>query len=185
MKLSWYTWPSRALYGSDTDCALMVMPRSRSIGFESSTCASISRASSPPQIWMIRSASVDLPWSTCAMIEKLRICCIWGGVMPSGAVNEALSHTRRARPGITGSRPRPGPAAPVRRAGQHARSGHHEGDQAGALRVADQQADAIAALEAAYGGFEFLDAGHRGLADLQDDVARLQACLPRRNAGHA
>ena len=34
----------------------MVMPRSRSIGLESSTCASISRASRPPQSWMMRSA---------------------------------------------------------------------------------------------------------------------------------
>ena len=67
-----------AVYGSETDCALMVMPRSRSIGFESSTCASISRASRPPQSWMMRSASVDLPWSTWAMMEKLRMCCMRG-----------------------------------------------------------------------------------------------------------
>src|SRR5882757_55153 len=26
---------------------------------------------------MSRSAKVDFPWSMCAMIEKLRICCIW------------------------------------------------------------------------------------------------------------
>jgi hypothetical protein len=25
---------------------------------------------------MMRSASVDLPWSTWAMMEKLRMCCI-------------------------------------------------------------------------------------------------------------
>src|SRR6478672_7978928 len=65
----------------------MVMPRSRSIGFESSTCASISRSCRPPQSWMMRSAKVDLPWSIWAMIEKLRMnriesCCmetrLWG-----------------------------------------------------------------------------------------------------------
>ena len=30
----------------------------------------VSRSASPPQRWMMRSASVDLPWSMCAMIEK-------------------------------------------------------------------------------------------------------------------
>ena len=54
------------------------MPRSRSRSIESSTCSCISRASRPPQVWISRSASVDLPWSTCAMIEKLRICCCIG-----------------------------------------------------------------------------------------------------------
>ena len=69
----------------------MVMPRSRSIGFESSTCASISRASRPPQSWMMRSASVDLPWSTWAMMEKLRMCCMRGGACRRlGKVNAAI-----------------------------------------------------------------------------------------------
>src|SRR5690606_15649313 len=49
------------------------MPRSRSRSIESSTCDSISRSESAPQSWMNRSARVDLPWSTCAMIEKFRI----------------------------------------------------------------------------------------------------------------
>src|SRR6266478_3975193 len=49
------------------------MPRSRSISIVSSTCSRISRASSPPQVWISRSASVDLPWSIWAMIAKLRI----------------------------------------------------------------------------------------------------------------
>src|SRR5437762_2535042 len=52
------------------------MPRSRSISIVSSTCSRISRASSPPQVWISRSASVDLPWSICAMIAKLRIWLI-------------------------------------------------------------------------------------------------------------
>src|SRR6188474_1479340 len=51
----------------------MVMPRSRSRSIESSTCSAISRSARPPQIWMKRSASVDLPWSMWAMIEKLRM----------------------------------------------------------------------------------------------------------------
>src|SRR5438477_13218202 len=49
------------------------MPRSRSNSILSSTCSRISRASSPPQAWISRSARVDLPWSICAMIAKLRI----------------------------------------------------------------------------------------------------------------
>src|SRR3990170_546390 len=51
----------------------MVMPRSRSSSMESSTCSFISRAVSPPQCWISRSASVDLPWSIWAMMAKLRI----------------------------------------------------------------------------------------------------------------
>src|SRR5687767_12203241 len=51
----------------------MVMPRSRSRSMVSSTCSAISRSASPPHIWMKRSASVDLPWSMCAMMEKLRM----------------------------------------------------------------------------------------------------------------
>src|SRR5271156_5726314 len=49
------------------------MPRSRSRSIESSSCARIAREST---VWVssrIRSASVDLPWSMWAMIEKLRI----------------------------------------------------------------------------------------------------------------
>src|SRR5258706_5461433 len=51
----------------------MVMPRSRSSSIESSTWSCISRSATPPQSWMKQSASVDLPWSMCAMMEKLRI----------------------------------------------------------------------------------------------------------------
>src|SRR5712692_1557087 len=49
------------------------MPRSRSSSMLSSTCSRISRASSPPQAWISRSARVDLPWSIWAMIAKLRM----------------------------------------------------------------------------------------------------------------
>src|SRR5262249_7268464 len=51
----------------------MVMPRSRSMSMESSTCSTISRSASAPVSWISRSARVDLPWSICAMIAKLRI----------------------------------------------------------------------------------------------------------------
>src|SRR4051812_10834091 len=68
--------PLRARYSSAAVCALIVMPRSRSRSIESSTCSAISRSASPPHIWMKRSASVDLPWSMCAMMEKLRIL-VW------------------------------------------------------------------------------------------------------------
>src|SRR5262249_3157925 len=49
------------------------MPRSRSMSMESSTCSTISRSARPPVAWISRSASVDLPWSICAMITKLRM----------------------------------------------------------------------------------------------------------------
>src|SRR3954454_1109974 len=50
------------------------MPRSRSRSMESSTWARIERASTVLVISRMRSASVDLPWSMWAMIEKLRMC---------------------------------------------------------------------------------------------------------------
>src|SRR5579871_5034139 len=60
------------------------MPRSRSRSMESRTCSCISRSCRPPQSWINRSASVDLPWSTCAMIEKLRMRCITELGCPGG-----------------------------------------------------------------------------------------------------
>src|SRR3954453_9095806 len=55
------------------------MPRSRSRSIESSTCSRIWRASTVWVISRMRSASVDLPWSMWAMIEKLRMrdCTMW------------------------------------------------------------------------------------------------------------
>jgi membrane-bound lytic murein transglycosylase D len=53
--------------------ALMVMPRSRSRSMASSTWACISRAVRLPVSSSRRSESVDLPWSMCAMIAKLRL----------------------------------------------------------------------------------------------------------------
>ncbi len=34
----------------------------------------MSRSETAPVIWSMRSASVDLPWSMWAMMQKLRIC---------------------------------------------------------------------------------------------------------------
>ena len=51
----------------------MVMPRSRSMSMVSRSCASMSRSATVPVREMRVSAKVDLPWSMCAMIEKLRM----------------------------------------------------------------------------------------------------------------
>src|SRR3954453_14549888 len=64
------SWP---VHETRTACALIVMPRSRSRSIESSSCSRISRAETASVISRMRSASVDLPWSMWAMIEKLRI----------------------------------------------------------------------------------------------------------------
>ena len=50
----------------------MVIPRSRSMSIESSSCASMSLVATVFVINSSVSASVDLPWSMCAMMEKLR-----------------------------------------------------------------------------------------------------------------
>src|SRR5207302_3039552 len=64
----------------------MVMPRSRSISMESSTCSlpAISRSVRPPVIWIRRSASVDLPWSIWATMAKLRMLVMGAVVMGRG-----------------------------------------------------------------------------------------------------
>src|SRR5205085_2510350 len=64
----------------------MVMPRSRSMSMESSTCSlpAISRSVSPPVIWIRRSASVDLPWSIWATMAKLRMLEMGAVVMGRG-----------------------------------------------------------------------------------------------------
>ena len=55
---------------------LMGVGGSRSRSMLSKTCSLISRAVKPPQVWIRRSASVLLPWSMCAIMEKLRILSI-------------------------------------------------------------------------------------------------------------
>ena len=61
-----------AVYSRRTARALMVMPFSRSRSIESSTWLVIWRASMVCVSSRMRSASVDLPWSTWAMMVKLR-----------------------------------------------------------------------------------------------------------------
>src|SRR5271154_5383899 len=51
----------------------MVMPRSRSMSMESRYWARMRRGSTAPVISRMRSERVDLPWSMCAIIERLRI----------------------------------------------------------------------------------------------------------------
>src|SRR5262249_32261869 len=70
----------------------MVMPRPRSMSMESSTCSlpAISRSDSPPVIWIRRSASVDLPWSIWATMEKLRMLEMGTVVMGGGIAFRAL-----------------------------------------------------------------------------------------------
>ena len=53
--------------------SLIVIPRSRSSSIVSRCCSCKSRSETTPVRAMMRSASVDLPWSTCAMMQKLRI----------------------------------------------------------------------------------------------------------------
>src|SRR5262245_48419671 len=67
----------------------MVMPRSFSISIVSRTCSVISRSARPPVIWMMRSASVDLPWSMWAMMEKFLI--LFRGVMARAFSRVALN----------------------------------------------------------------------------------------------
>ena len=74
IRLSSYVFPSLAVYGSVTVFALIVIPRSRSRSMESRIWSRNSRSSTAPQRWMSRSASVDLPWSMWAMMQKLRMC---------------------------------------------------------------------------------------------------------------
>ena len=65
--------PVGPVQGRRTACDLMVMPRSRSMSMRSRYWARISRWSTTPVACNMRSASVDLPWSMWAMMQKLRI----------------------------------------------------------------------------------------------------------------
>ena len=71
-----------------TFCDLMVMPRSRSMSIRSRYCARICRPSTTPVSCSMRSASVDLPWSMWAMMQKLRMRA--GSVRPT-VVGEAVT----------------------------------------------------------------------------------------------
>src|SRR5690242_13985833 len=168
----------------------MVMPRSRSIGLESSTWASISRSARPPQIWMMRSASVDLPWSMCAMMEKLRISSMGYAVSlhrqaetpaacpRDGGTNPALSHG-------TPSRLRPGghPRAAAGTGGSLA-VGHRDADETALLAAAHQQQHRAARLDVLGCRTEVGHAADGVLVHPQNHVARAKACLRGGFAGN-
>src|SRR5690606_1203841 len=151
----------------------MVMPRSRSIGLLSSTWASISRAVRPPQSWMMRSARVDLPWSTWAMMEKLRMFRIWSG---AGGVPGVLGQTRDYR---------------MRRSTLGCRlfvHGHR--DELDVAAAVEQQHHRGAGLHVAQGAVELGRGADGGAADAQHHVAGTQAGAAGRLAldpgdGHA
>src|SRR5213593_234114 len=94
----------------------MVMPRSRSSSMSSRNCSDISRAETAPVRSSRRSASVDFPWSMCAMIEKLRM----RGVSRTGRMygrrgcraTDAPSTLRDPRSGAARPRPEPLDGAP-------------------------------------------------------------------------
>ena len=79
---------SATVHGIRTAWVLMVMPRSRSMSIRSRYCARIARPSTTPVSCSIRSASVDLPWSMWAMMQKLRR--IAGSVRPAGGTDGAV-----------------------------------------------------------------------------------------------
>src|SRR5262249_46374803 len=57
----------------------------RSRSMSSRNCDDISRFDTVPVRSSRRSARVDLPWSMCAMIEKLRMCAVSRGGLPGPA----------------------------------------------------------------------------------------------------
>src|SRR4051795_2684421 len=65
--------PLRGVQGSRTFCALIVIPRSRSMSMRTRYWARMLRPSTMPVTSSIRSASVDLPWSMWAMMQKFRM----------------------------------------------------------------------------------------------------------------
>jgi hypothetical protein len=86
IRLSWYSSPSGPVCNIRPVCSLTVMPRSRSMSMSSSSCARLSRSGNVPVHSMSRSASVDLPWSMWAMMQKSRI-------RATGVVASALPST--------------------------------------------------------------------------------------------
>src|ERR1017187_2105944 len=81
-----------------TALSLIVMPRSRSRSSVSSTCSFISRFCSMPVASIRRSASVDLPWSMWATMQKLRMrsSCTASGF--GRTANQSLSIAARSAP---------------------------------------------------------------------------------------
>src|SRR5262252_6157175 len=93
MRFSTYWRPSGPVHGSRTAWLLMVMPRSRSMSIRSRYCARISRSPTTPVSCSIRSASVDFPWSMCAMMQKFLMISM--GVRPTAGAAAAGEVTRR------------------------------------------------------------------------------------------
>ena len=83
-------------HGSRTFCALIVMPRSRSMSIRSRYCARMARPSTTPVSCSIRSASVDLPWSMWAMMQKFRICSGGVNVLSANVVTKEIHSGRDA-----------------------------------------------------------------------------------------
>src|SRR3954463_4989393 len=109
--------PLRGVHGSRTFCALIVIPRSRSMSMRSRYWARMLRPSTMPVTSSIRSASVDLPWSMWAMMQKFRMRA--GSVLAGVVTVTPSSHapaSGTARPG--GQRNDLGRSS-------HATSGHH------------------------------------------------------------
>src|SRR4051794_33493058 len=99
------TWPGVSIrlswcffHETRTACALIVIPRSRSRSIESSSCARMSRLATACVCSRMRSASVDLPWSMCAMIEKLRM---WFWSITRSAARGAAPDQRQQRLQLT------------------------------------------------------------------------------------
>ena len=102
--------PGRRARGSSMRAvwALIVMPRSRSRSILSRNWSRFSRAAERLVTSSSRSASVLLPWSMCAMMQKLRMwsCAITG---PPAPLRAPRGTTRRCAAG----RPRRAPSAPT------------------------------------------------------------------------
>lgn len=120
---------SGSLYSILTACDLTVMPRSRSTFSLSRTCLF------EPSLGMVfvrssrRSASVDLPWSMCAMIEKLRVSNRSNGISCFFARTTSVVCTKRTPVGSGGlptrtacARPRHAPRTAAMRGKTTARS---------------------------------------------------------------
>ena len=91
----------------------MVIPRSRSRSIASSTWSTMSRSLIVPVRSSRRSASVDFPWSMCAMMQKFRMRA-WG------VATAHMVSSPEVGPGGTG---RAGAAAGRRRSGSRGSTG--------------------------------------------------------------
>src|SRR3954454_103893 len=101
--------PLRGVQGSRTFCGLMVIPRSRSMSMRSRYWARMLRPSTRPVTSSIRSASVDLPWSMWAMIQKFRMRA--GSVLAGVVTVRPSSHAPRGGTALDPARPGKGARA--------------------------------------------------------------------------